>query len=61
MRTQLGWCQKEDVPGAIFTHCGTEVLTPDERRLGARLRAMARERGVAAAITHDGLSLTLRA
>jgi phosphoribosyl 1,2-cyclic phosphodiesterase len=61
MRTQLGWCQKEGVPAAIFTHCGTEVITADERRLGARLRAMARERGVAAAIAHDGLSLTLRA
>ena len=47
--------------GAIFTHCGTEVITTDERRLGARLRAMARECGVAAAIAHDGLSLTLRA
>jgi hypothetical protein len=38
----------------------TEILKADERRLGARVRAMARERGVDAAIADDGLRLLLR-
>ncbi|HEU5260467.1 MAG TPA: MBL fold metallo-hydrolase [Gemmatimonadales bacterium] len=58
--TQLGWCEKEGVPTAIFTHCGTEILKADERRLAARIRDMARERGVEAAIARDGLRLALR-
>ncbi len=59
IRSQLGWCQKEGVPRALFTHCGTEIVAGDERRLGAVIRAMARERGVEARIAYDGFTLTL--
>lgn len=58
VRTQLGWCAKEGVAEAVITHCGTEIVAGDERRLGARLRAMARERGLAARIAHDGMEMT---
>ncbi|MEN8376639.1 MAG: MBL fold metallo-hydrolase [Gemmatimonadota bacterium] len=60
VRTQLGWCQKEGVPRAIITHCGTEIVEGDERVLGARLRAWGRERGVEAGFAYDGMGLTLR-
>lgn len=60
LRTQLTWCQKEGVPKAIFTHCGSEIVEGDERTLGAKIREMAAERGVQAQIAHDGLELTLR-
>ncbi len=59
IRTQLGWCRKEGVRRAIFTHCGSEIVGGDERRLGARLRAMARERDVAARIAYDGMEVAL--
>lgn len=59
VRTQLGWCQGEGVARAVFTHCGTEIVAGDERRLGARLRAMAKERGVEARIAYDGLEIVL--
>lgn len=59
VRAQLGWCAEEGVPRAIFTHCGSEIVTGDERRLGPKLRAMARERGVEAEIAHDGLEIEL--
>jgi hypothetical protein len=32
----------------------------DERKLGARLRAMARERGIRAEFARDGLEVVLR-
>jgi phosphoribosyl 1,2-cyclic phosphodiesterase len=60
VRTQLTWCAKEGVPRAIITHCGSEIVSGDERRLGARLRAMARERGIRAEFAHDGMAVVLR-
>ncbi len=59
VRTQLGWCAKEGVPRAIITHCGSEIVTGDERNLAARLRAMGAERGVEIRIAHDGMELVL--
>jgi ribonuclease BN (tRNA processing enzyme) len=59
VRAQIGWCSKAGVRRAIFTHCGSEIIKGDGRRLGAELRAMGRERGVEARFAHDGLKLTL--
>jgi hypothetical protein len=59
VRTQLTWCQKEGVPRAIITHCGSEIVTGDERKLSAKLREMAAERGLELRIAHDGMKVTL--
>ncbi len=45
---------------AIFTHCGTELVIGDERNLMAKIDEMARERGVQAEATHDGMEVVLR-
>lgn len=60
VRAQIGWCQEAGIPRALFTHCGREIVEGDERTLGPKVEEMGRERGVDAAIAHDGLSLTLR-
>ncbi|MBE0429045.1 MAG: MBL fold metallo-hydrolase [Thermoleophilia bacterium] len=60
VRTQLTWCMKEGVPGAIITHCGTEIVGGDETQVAARLEAMAAERGVSARVAYDGMELVLR-
>lgn len=60
VRTQLTWCQKEGVPRAIISHCGSEIVEGDERTLGAELREMADERGVEAEFAYDGLEVVLR-
>jgi phosphoribosyl 1,2-cyclic phosphodiesterase len=60
VRTQLTWCQKEGVPRAVITHCGSEIVRGDERKLAAKLRAMAKERGVQAEFAHDGMQVVLR-
>jgi phosphoribosyl 1,2-cyclic phosphodiesterase len=59
VRTQLTWCQKEGVPRAIITHCGSEIVAGDERKLSAKLRAIAAERGVDVRIAYDGMKLIL--
>lgn len=60
IRTQLGWCQKEGVPRAIFTHCGTEIVAGDSRSLSAEVRNLGRARGINSAIAHDGERLLLK-
>src|SRR6266496_5523266 len=60
VRTQLAWCRKEGVPRAIITHCGSEIVTGDERKLLAKLRAMVNEPGLEARIAYDGMDLILR-
>ena len=57
--TQLGWCRKEGVPRALFTHCGDEIIRGDERTLGALVRRLGRERGVEARLAYDGLDVRL--
>jgi phosphoribosyl 1,2-cyclic phosphodiesterase len=41
IRTQLTWCQKEGVPKALFTHCGTEIVESDFRKVNPKLEALA--------------------
>lgn len=57
---RLGRCEKEGVPRAVFTHCGSEIVKGDERSLGARLHGWAAERGLEAAFAVDGMELVLR-
>jgi len=58
IRTQLTWCAKEGVPEAVFTHCGTQIVGGDARRLGALIRSLAHQRGlVDVRIAHDGMAL----
>jgi phosphoribosyl 1,2-cyclic phosphodiesterase len=59
VRVQLGWCGDAGVRDAVFTHCGTEIVGGDERQLGAKIRALAREYGVRTRIAYDGLEIDL--
>ena len=59
VRTQLSWCEKEGVPEAIITHCGSEIVTGDEGKISAKLQAMAADRGVEVGIAYDGMKLKL--
>lgn len=57
--TQLTWCQKEKVPRAIFTHCGTQIVGADGRTVSAKIRALAMARGVQVQIAHDGFEIEI--
>ncbi len=60
VRTQLTWCEKEGVPRAVITHCGSAIVAGDERKVGPKIRRFADERGVEAQIAHDGQEMVLR-
>jgi hypothetical protein len=51
--------RKEGVPQAIISHCGSEIVTSDERKLFAKLPGMAAERGIGVRIAYDGMKLEL--
>lgn len=52
--TQLSWCQEAHVREAVFTHCGSQVVGGDARRLNAVLRRLGREHDVEARLACDG-------
>lgn len=56
---QLGWCEKANVRRAILTHCGTEIVGGDARRLNALVRRLGRERDIEVRIACDGDRLIL--
>jgi phosphoribosyl 1,2-cyclic phosphodiesterase len=59
IKTQLGWCRREGVERAIFTHCGSEIVRGDVRAIAARVRRLGEEHGVEAGIARDGLTLSI--
>ena len=60
IRTQLTWCQKEGVPRAVFSHCGSEIVEGDERIVEDKVRELARQRGIEAQIAYDGMEVEVR-
>jgi ribonuclease BN (tRNA processing enzyme) len=60
VRAQLTWCQKEGVSEMIVTHCGSGIVADDERTVGAKIRCLARGRGVRVTVAWDGLERILR-
>jgi ribonuclease BN (tRNA processing enzyme) len=59
IRAQLGWCKKAQVPDAIFTHCGAQIVRADGRRMSAEIRRMGEAAGVSARLARDGLKISL--
>jgi phosphoribosyl 1,2-cyclic phosphodiesterase len=59
VRTQLTWCHKEGVPRAIITHCGSEIVTGDERNIATKVFEMATERGIEVRIAYDRMKIRL--
>src|SRR5256714_1961635 len=57
VRTQLTWCQKEGVPRAIVTHCGSEIVTGNESEIASKLAVVAAERDIDVCIAYDGMKL----
>ena len=59
IRTQLEWCREEGVCRAIFSHCGSEIVTGNQRIVTDKVRVLGKQAGVDARIAHDGLRVTL--
>lgn len=58
--TQLAWCARAGVGHAVFTHCGTEVVSAAPERVAAIVETLGARSGVIARIADDGLRLQVR-
>ncbi len=59
INTQLSWCKKEGVPRAVFTHCGTEIVSANAQEIEERLASLGKKKGVAVILAYDGMELRL--
>jgi ribonuclease BN (tRNA processing enzyme) len=59
VRTQLTWCAREGVPKMIVTHCGSGIVTGEDKGVRAKIDAYARERNVAVDIAWDGMEVVM--
>ncbi len=60
IKTQLTWCQKEGVPRAIFTHCGSQIVKGHKTAIQTKVHELGEQKGVDATIAYDGMSVILR-
>lgn len=60
IRAQLGWCQKEKVSRAIITHCGTQIVTANPKKIEQIIKQLGKDKGVDVRVAHDGMSILLR-
>ncbi len=58
IRVQLGWCSGAEIPRAIFTHCGSEVVR-DHARAAAIVRELGDARAIDARLAFDGAVVEL--
>jgi phosphoribosyl 1,2-cyclic phosphodiesterase len=51
---QLDWCRRAGVKRAVFTHCGSQIVRGDARRLDRIVRRLGRDHGTEARLARDG-------
>jgi phosphoribosyl 1,2-cyclic phosphodiesterase len=59
IRAQLGWCKKEKVPRAIITHCGSQIVAANKKKIDEQIKKLGKERGVDAEVAYDGMKIIL--
>lgn len=58
--TQLGWCAKDGVPRCIITHCGVEIVGPDERQIAEGIVEQGAAKRVPTEVAYDGMEVVIR-
>jgi phosphoribosyl 1,2-cyclic phosphodiesterase len=58
IRTQLGWCLAEGVTEAIFTHCGSQIVTGGARGSERKVVDLGDRYGIETRVAHDGARWT---
>lgn len=58
IKAQLDWCKQERIPRTIFTHCGSQIVSGDERIITEKVGVLGRELAIDARLAYDGLEIT---
>jgi phosphoribosyl 1,2-cyclic phosphodiesterase len=56
---QLAWCQEEQIPHAIITHCGSEIIKADPRLLQKKIQDLAATYHLTVTLAYDGMVIPL--
>jgi phosphoribosyl 1,2-cyclic phosphodiesterase len=56
---QLAWCKKYDVRRALFTHCGSQIVTGDDQQMRRCIQSLGNAVGVKANVAHDGMIIRI--
>ncbi len=59
IKEQLEWCKKNKVHRAIFTHCGTEIVTGNTAQTKLLVKELGTAVGVRASVAYDAMHLML--
>lgn len=59
IKDQLAWCEHYDVPRALFTHCGSEIVKHDPEIIKKKIAQLALDFSIKTNIAYDGLTITL--
>jgi hypothetical protein len=57
---QIAWCALHGVSRMIVTHCGSEIVRGDERRVAAKIRRLAAESEIEVEVAEDGMECVVR-
>ncbi|OGB83840.1 hypothetical protein A3F66_04230 [candidate division TM6 bacterium RIFCSPHIGHO2_12_FULL_32_22] len=57
IKTQITWCEKENIPEAIFTHCGKQIVEMGYKVAAHKLQKLGEEKDVDVKLAYDGMSL----
>lgn len=59
IKEQVEWCHKAQIPRAIFTHCGSQIVKSAPQEIAAKVHDYGQKYGIDAAIAHDGMTIRL--
>jgi phosphoribosyl 1,2-cyclic phosphodiesterase len=59
IKEQIEWCHKAQIPRAIFTHCGSQIVKSDPQEVAAKVHNYGKSYGIEASIAYDGMRITL--
>ena len=60
IRAQLGWCEQEGVPRAIFTHCGSQIVGGNTKKITQKINRYAQTKKIPTQIAIDSMEVILQ-
>lgn len=56
---QLEWCHEAQIPQAIFTHCGSQIVKSNVAVIENKIKEYGLKQGVTARIAYDGMKISI--
>ncbi|HSR16675.1 MAG TPA: MBL fold metallo-hydrolase [Ignavibacteriaceae bacterium] len=60
VQQQISWCEKEKIPEAVITHCGSEIVTSGDEKINKLFEDYKNKYGVNIRLAYDRMEVLLR-